>query len=58
MYSYEIDAELKRINFLVSRQFYFEICRSPQVSITSNGLNRHAWTSDGYIWDFELEKEN
>lgn len=53
MYSYEIDELLKRSNFRISSDVYWQICESTQVCrIKYNPYENHIelWTSDGNYW--------
>lgn len=55
MYSYEINELLKRSNFQISSDVYWQICESPQVcrvKYNSYGNYVEIWTSDGNYWKF------
>ena len=53
MYSYEINELLKRSNFRISSDVYWQICESPQVcrvKYNPYGDYVELWASDGNYW--------
>lgn len=57
MYSYEINELLKRSNFQISSDVYWQICKSPQVcrvKYNPYGDYVELWTSDGNYWKFTV----
>ena len=57
MYSYEIDDLLKRNNFQIPAEVYWQICESPQVyriKYNQYGDFIELWTSEGNYWKFTV----